>query len=190
MRTRLLVLVFAGLLLSSCSAAATQSTEPQQSASPSVQDCAAFAAGGPDATGAGALPAVSVECLQGDAQLRLSSLRGPMLIAVWASWCQPCAEEMPLMQQFSTAYGDRVRVLGYALLDETSQAIAGSVNWGVTLPSVEDPDGVYRPDLGVTAPPTTLFIDAEGRIVHRKLGAMKSLAEIKQLVEQYLPVTL
>mgnify|MGYP006295333381 CR=1 FL=1 len=54
--------------------------------------------------------------------------------------------------------------------------------------SVEDPDGVFRGELDITAPPTTLFIDEGGHIVARHLGAVPSLSELEQLVTQYLAV--
>lgn len=97
---------------------------------------------------------------------------------------------MPVMQLFEELYGDDVTVLGIALMDETSQAIAGSVNWGVDLPSLEDPDGLLRGKLGFTAPPTTLFIDASGEIVHREFGAISGMTELKDLVQTHLGLRL
>lgn len=180
-------LIAALLLLAGCGTENGQSPTP--SSSPTIQSCDGFATAAAQSVDGG-LPDVEVECLQGEQTLNLSRLRGPMLIPVWASWCVPCSEEMPIMQQFVKLHGQRVPVLGLALLDETSQAIAGSVNWGVDLPSLEDPDGVLRPDLGVTAPPTTLFIDAEGRIVHREFGAVTDIAELEELVRTHLGVDL
>lgn len=179
---KLAALVAALVLLAACS---TAETEPTVSASPEISDCAEFAV---LPVGAGELPDIEVECLQGDEVVNLSSIKGPMLIPVWASWCVPCSEEMPVMQLFNDLYGDYVKVMGIALLDESTQAIAGSVNWGVTLPSLEDPDGVLRPELGVTAPPTTLFIDKNGAIVHRQFGAITGLSQLKELVEKHLGV--
>ena len=97
---------------------------------------------------------------------------------------------MPIVQKFVEKYGSEVPVLGYALMDETSQAIAGSSNWGVRLASVEDPDGIFRADLGISAPPTTLFVNGAGQIVHREYGAVKSLSELTALVIKYLSVKL
>ena len=141
---KLALILSAIVLLGACSAT---EVSPSPTASPAISDCADFAK---LPVGAGELPALEVECLQGEETVNLSSLKGPLLIPVWASWCVPCSEEMPVMQMFNDLYGDYVRVLGIALLDESTQAIAGSVNWGVTLPSLEDPDGVLRPDLGIT----------------------------------------
>lgn len=143
-----------------------------------------------DAAGEGALPVILVECLQGEEQVRLSTVRGPMLIAAWASWCQPCSDELPILQAFHDKYGEQVDVLGYNLLDVTDQAIAAAAHWGVTFASVEDPDGVFRKDLGITAPPTTLFVDEQGRVVYRHLGAIADQAELRSLVAEHLGVEL
>ena len=117
-------LALAALALTACSPAAEASQSP--SPSPTVDTCERFALVSSDAVGEGALPKVVVECLQGDEQVTLSTLRGPLLIAVWASWCQPCGEELPLLQRFHDKYGEQVDVLGYNFLDVTDQAIAAA----------------------------------------------------------------
>lgn len=178
-------LLIAALMLSGCAGSANPApteTEPQL-----LQDCSKFTA---LPAGTSQLPDLEVECLQGSAKVNLSALRGPMLIPIWASWCVPCSDEMPVMELFQELYGDYVPVLGLALMDESSQAIQGSQNWGVYLPSLEDPDGVLRPELGFTAPPTTLFINEQGEIVHREFGAISGMTELKELVREHLDVTL
>jgi cytochrome c biogenesis protein CcmG/thiol:disulfide interchange protein DsbE len=179
------LLVVFMLILSGC---ATEAMQPEPSTSLTLEDCSAFENQTPVANSE--LPNVEVECLRGSQRINLSTLRGPLLIPIWASWCQPCKEEMPLVQEFRDKHGDVVEVLGLALLDESTQAEAGSLNWGVTLASIEDPDGVLRPALNIQAPPTTLFISRNGEIVFRKFGAVTSLAELETLAEQYFDVTL
>ena len=186
--TRRLLLALLALMLAACTPAAEPAASP--SASPTVDTCERFMLAAGDAQGKGALPPVSVECLQGAEQVRLSALRGPLLVAVWASWCQPCKDEMPILQQFHDKHGERVDVLGYNFLDVTDQAIAAAANWDVGFASLEDPDGVNRTALGVTAPPTTLFIDAQGRVAYRHFGALEDEAEIIALVAEHLGVDL
>ena len=64
----------------------------------------------------GGLPDVRVECLGGGAEVRLSALRGPTLVNVWASWCGPCRSEAPFLAQAGRA-GSAVSVLGVDLAD-------------------------------------------------------------------------
>lgn len=174
-------------LLSACSQAAA---EPSASSTLQMQDCERFATQSSTASGENALPDISMECLQGTQQIRVSALKGPLIMPVWASWCMPCAREMPRVQQFHDLHGDKVGVLGVALMDTEKQAIEGSLNWGVTLPSLEDRDGIYRADFDVQAPPTTLFIDETGHIVYRNIGEIENLEELKMLVAEHLGVKL
>jgi len=176
---RVIALVFL-LLLSACT-----SNEVAPSASPTIDDCSVFELGTTTS-----FPPIEVECLQGEKTVRLNELKGPFILAVWASWCMPCRDEMPYVQAFKDAYGTQIQVIGYDILDETSQAIAASVNWKVNIASVEDPDGVFRSDLGITAPPTTLFVNAQGVIVHRKFGAVSSVDELVELAQLHLKVNL
>ena len=177
------------LLLAACGSPSAQpSASPTPTPSATVDTCERFQYISSIASGEGALPDVLVDCLEGDEQVRLSTLRGPMVIAVWASWCQPCKEELPIVQQFYDLHHEQVDVLGYNLLDVSSQAISAAEHWGVDFASVEDPDGVFRPELDITAPPTTLFVDQGGHVVGKHLGAVTSLEELEQLVTQFLAV--
>lgn len=168
------------LVLTACS-----SPQAVPSKSPQIDDCSVFELGSPTK-----FPPIEVECLQGDYIIQMNEIKGPFIIAIWASWCMPCRDEMPFLQSFKDQYGSKVQVIGYDILDETSQAIAASVNWGVNIASLEDPDGVFRSDLGITAPPTTLFVNADGVIVHRKFGAVSSVEELVELAEVHLQVDL
>lgn len=168
------------LMLSGCT---SESVTPTPTAT--IDDCSVF-----QSAETTRFPDIEIECLQGDEVLNLNEIKGPFILAIWASWCMPCRDEMPFLQAFKDAYGEKVQVVGYNMLDESSQAIQASVNWGVNIASVEDPDGVNRGILGVTAPPTTLFVDADGVIVHRKFGAVSSLDELVELAELHLKVDL
>jgi len=176
---RVISLVFM-LLLAGCT---SENVTPTPSAT--IDDCSVY-----QTAGTTNFPDIEIECLQGDEVLNLNEIKGPFILAIWASWCMPCRDEMPYLQAFKDTYGSKVQVIGYNILDESSQAIQASVNWGVNIASVEDPDGVNRGILGVTAPPTTLFVDADGVIVHRKFGAVTSLDELVELAELHLKVNL
>ncbi len=67
--------------------------------------------------GGGQLPGLTLPCLGGGTAVDLSSLKGPMVLSFWGSWCGPCAEEMPALQDFYEQYGDQVPVLGVDFTD-------------------------------------------------------------------------
>jgi thiol-disulfide isomerase/thioredoxin len=187
MRKKLAALLCGLLTLVGCSSTPAPSTS---SPTYSVADCTSIALATDASVGDAALPDADIECLSGEETINISHLRGPLVMPVWASWCEPCKNEMPILQQFYAAHHDKVAVLGVDLMDTSSQGLGAATNWGVSFPSLEDPDGAYRGHLGITAPPTTLFIDADGQVVYRHIGAVESLQQLSNFVEQYLGVAL
>lgn len=143
---------------------------------------------GPAAVRDDGLPDVELPCLGEGPEVRLAGLRGePMLVNVWASWCAPCRGELPMLQRASDA---GLRVLGVDLLDQPDAALRTLKSLGVTFPSVSDPDGRVRDELGLAATPTTLFVTPDGEVVHTKFGAFASAAELSSMARQYLDVDL
>ena len=137
------------------------------------------------------LPALVLPCLGGgpDVDLRSAPPGRPTLVNVWASWCAPCADEVPELVAFAEKAGDRVAVVGVLNTDTQERGLAFSKDFGIRYPSVVDDDGevlrAFPP-----GPPVTLFLDAQGRVVHSKSGAFGSLAELEQLVATHLGVSL
>ncbi len=189
-------LPLAAALLAGCSAAPAPVTG--DGASPvEPPDAAAVRAARLDAcppsdgpvAGAEGLPDVIVPCLDDGPPVRLARLRGPAVVNVWATWCPPCVEEMPLLQELHERARGRLVVLGLDYEDEPTQALRFLAAHRLTFPSVSDPEG----DSGVLrapGPPETLFVDRDGRVVHRKVGPVASSGEFVDLVERHLGVRL
>ena len=136
------------------------------------------------------LPATVFDCF-GGGTLDLSRAPGvPTVVNLWASWCGPCREEMPLVQQLADAGGDQLRVLGVASLDGATQTSSFAEDAGVTFPSAFDGDGEVMAAIGVNTLPHTLFLAADGSIAHVQVGQVHSLAEFEQLVADHLGVQL
>ena len=142
----------------------------------------------------GGLPAVTLPCLGGGPDVDLSTLRGPLVVSLWAQYCGPCRTEMPILQRFHEKYGDRVGVLGVDYLDTLPGMALGLMReTGATYPSLADVDGA----LSAQAPlpiirglPYLVFVDADGRVTHVHPGDVKSSAELNDLVEQHLGIRL
>jgi thiol-disulfide isomerase/thioredoxin len=152
----------------------------------------------PEATGDGAveggLPELTLPCLGGGADVAMESLRGPMVLNLWQSFCAPCREEMPALQAFHERHGDQVPVIGIDYQDTRPQAaleLAGET--GATYPSIADPGGELN-GLGafpsVRGLPYFVLVDADGTISHVEAGGVTEVAEVEQMVEQHLGVSL
>ncbi|MFC6286881.1 TlpA family protein disulfide reductase [Nocardioides sp. GCM10027113] len=142
----------------------------------------------------GGLPEVTLPCFGGGRDVDLSTLRGPMVVNLWASWCGPCRREMPILQDFHERHGDRVAVLGIDHNDpQTTRAMQLVLDTGVTYPLLADP----QTELSAAAPfpvlrglPFWAFVDEQGRVVHQEFLEVESRDELEALVEEHLEVTL
>ena len=84
------------------------------------------------------LAGISLPCLTGGEDLELGRIGRPAVINLWASWCGPCRTELPELQRFADAAGDRVVLLGVVTGDTRSAATSLAADLGVTFPSVFD----------------------------------------------------
>ncbi len=119
--------------------------------------------------------------------LRLSDLKGrPVVLNFWASWCPPCRAEMPEFERVWQTYRERgVVFVGVATSDRTDKAQAFLLESGVSYPNVLDAGNDVATMFGATSLPTTVFIDREGRIVGRRVGAL-SAGQVAAQVEELL----
>jgi cytochrome c biogenesis protein CcmG/thiol:disulfide interchange protein DsbE len=118
------------------------------------------------------LPSADVETFRA----LLEDLRGtPVVVNLWASWCEPCEREMPMLAQAAGANPD-VQFLGVDTLDSREGAEEFIAEFGVPFPSLFDPDGVIRTDLDSFGLPVTVFFDAEGNQVAKVDGELSQTA--------------
>ena len=136
-----------------------------------------------DAVGGGeGLPALRLPCLVGGQDVSLDDLGDrPVLLNLWASWCAPCREEMPLLQAAYERNGDRVGFLGVITEDTRSAAASLLADLDVTYAHVVDQDKELLTELAVPGLPVTLAVAADGRILDRQIG-QASAARLDELV--------
>ncbi|HJU57196.1 MAG TPA: TlpA disulfide reductase family protein [Actinomycetota bacterium] len=122
------------------------------------------------------LPAVAEELPAFDLaayEQLLVELRGtPVLVNIWASWCEPCRDEAPHLASAHAEFGDRVQFLGIDILDERGSAREFMREYGWRYPSVFDASGAIRDGLGILGQPATLFYDASGELVKTWIGPL------------------
>ena len=142
------------------------------------------------AAGAQTLPDLAFDC-PGGGTLDLGRAPGvPTVVNLWASWCGPCREELPLVQQLADAGGDRLAVVGVISRDGAPQAASFAADAGATFPSAFDGEGELMAGLGLGALPYTYLLDADGGVAYVQVGPVADVAELEGLVAEHLGVTL
>ena len=139
----------------------------------------------------GGLPDLTLACLGGGRAVRLSALRGtPTVLNLWASWCGPCRDEIPLFQQLhERAGGKELRVVGIDVEDPNEgMALAFAAETGMTYPQLQDLDRATLDAVRARGLPLTLFVDADGRLTYALNGPVQSADQLADLVEQHLGV--
>lgn len=113
----------------------------------------------------------------------------PLVINVWAQWCVPCREEAPELAEAARILAeDGVSVLGINTRETDTAAAAAFVReFDLPYPSILDEDGTallaFAGSLPANAIPTTLVLDAQGRVAGRVLGEV-STSTLVDLVEE------
>jgi thiol-disulfide isomerase/thioredoxin len=100
----------------------------------------------------------------------------PRVVNLWASWCGPCRQEMPLLAQAQQREA-QVRFLFVNQGESSSAVQAYLAHEGFALRDVwRDPTAALGPAVGSRGLPTTLFYDAQGRLVGRHFGVLNGPA--------------
>jgi thiol-disulfide isomerase/thioredoxin len=129
-----------------------------------------------------------LNCLTGSQKISVESLRGPLIVNVWGSWCGPCKQEMPYFVKFNERAKGKVKLLGIAVEEAKSQDSKDFIiSNGMTWPNLYDAKGVTRANFGMGVP-VTWFIDKAGTVVYKHVGVVESTQELIDLTAQYLKV--
>ena len=136
-------------------------------------------------------PDFALERLDRKGDLALRSLRGKVVVLnFWASWCIPCKEEAPYLEQlWRENRGRGLVVLGVDAKDFRGDARRFARRFELTFPLVYDGPGDILPDYGVTGFPETFVLDRAGRVVEAYTGAVNAAedrARLEAAVERAL----
>jgi thiol-disulfide isomerase/thioredoxin len=194
---RLLLALAALVLLAGCTSvdASDRDGNAGPSADPAVQDVDTAFQSCPEQTGetvsaTGAVPPLSFDCIGGGTLDLSRTLGAPTVINVWGSWCAPCREELPLVQELADEADGQVQVLGLVSRDTLTAADSFAADAGVTFPNAFDQQADLSAELGIPSAPLTLFVAADGTLAYTQVGPVRDLAQFEQLVADHLGVTL
>lgn len=106
--------------------------------------------------------------------VHLSDLRGQyVLVNFWATWCLPCRDEMPYLQELATDHGADLTVLGINMRETATEIQPFIDEVGVTFPILLQPDDATLLSYGIRGLPLTVLVDPRGQLVYRRIGPLE-----------------
>ena len=132
------------------------------------------------------LPDVELEPFDdGGGPVSTSDYEGqPLVLNFWATWCPPCVEEMPALQEVAES-ADGLGMLGVNIQDDLDQARSLVAELGVTYDLAVDADAELFAAVEAFGMPTTLLVDADGTIRFRHTGPLEA-DQLRGLLEEHL----
>lgn len=134
------------------------------------------------------LPDLKLPCLTSSGystdKFSLISLKGPLVINLWGSWCPPCKEEMPLFRKLylATAQSKALSIVGIDVEESSPKdALDFMAAQGMVWPQLADNDQQTRADFGMGVP-VTWFINAKGEVTYKKVGEIHSWTQMRGLI--------
>ena len=136
---------------------------------------------------------LEMPCLDGSSIINFHSIKGPIIINVWGSWCEGCREEMPYLVDLyatETFTSGEIKLLGIDVEESTLEAGPNFIkSHSMTWPHLLDIDSKSKFVFGMGVP-VTWFIDANGDVVYKHIGAYRAKKELYDQVEKYFKVKL
>jgi len=136
---------------------------------------------------------LKMSCLDSSSEINYHSIKGSIIINVWASWCTGCKEEMPY---FVDLYANpvfkngEIKLLGIDVDEKNADSGPNFIkSHGMSWPHLEDTDSRSKLVFGPGVP-VTYFLDKSGAVIHKHIGAYRSKSQLYKAVEKYFEVKL
>ena len=132
-------------------------------------------------------PKKPVPRLEGGGRESVADYRGEwVLVNFWASWCVPCREEAPELEEFQQRHGGAdFTVLGIDTQDLSDDGRAFARKYELSYPQLHDGDGKLADEYGTTGVPENFLVDPEGKVQWLTPGPVteRGLGEVEAVIE-------
>ena len=129
------------------------------------------------------LRGITAECLGDGKPVDVASaLQGPVLVNMWATWCEPCKTELPLLAEYAKEPG-AIKVVTLGVESKPADALELLTALEVRLPSLLDEDGRAKQKLRQVALPASYLVKADGTVtLIENPRVFRSVDEVRQAV--------
>ncbi|MEZ4467761.1 MAG: TlpA disulfide reductase family protein [bacterium] len=111
----------------------------------------------------------------------------PLLLSLWASWCAPCKQELPILEELHQVWGPRgLQVVGLSIEADRAVVRRAATAFGLTFPVLHDAEQVVEFTFLTTQIPATRLYDRAGRLVWRGRGVRGDDPELRAAIERVL----
>jgi cytochrome c biogenesis protein CcmG/thiol:disulfide interchange protein DsbE len=136
---------------------------------------------------------LNFKCLDNLSQINFHTIKGPIVVNVWGSWCEGCRDEMPYfidLYQRPIFKSGQIKLLGVDVEESSPDAAKSFIKaYGMSWPHLVDSDGRSKSLFGPGVP-VTWFIDERGEVVGKKIGAYLNKEQLFSQVENAFGVKL
>jgi cytochrome c biogenesis protein CcmG, thiol:disulfide interchange protein DsbE len=128
---------------------------------------------------------LTLECLDSSKGVNIAAIKGPAIINVWGSWCDPCKKELPFFTEFYQTMDPQIQLIGVDVEEkriEDGRMFART--HGIMWPNLYDDKSATRKYFGMGVP-VTWFIDGDGKVLYKKVGPFASTEELRTMTFKY-----
>ena len=112
----------------------------------------------------------------------------PVLINFWATWCGPCVYEMPFLQEIHNEWSGKGLVLLAINKGESPATVSSFLqDQNLSIPVLLDTEQTVSQRYNVFGIPTTFFVDKDGIIQEKIIGAFQSKEQIEKRLSKIMP---
>jgi cytochrome c biogenesis protein CcmG/thiol:disulfide interchange protein DsbE len=127
------------------------------------------------------LPSATLPTLPAGSETSIENFKGKwVLVNVWASWCVPCRDESPALEQFEKENRGAISVLGVDTRDLSEDAMKFLKEYDINYAQIRDASGNYADDLKTTGVPESFLVDPDGNLVAHYSGPFETVDQIEQ----------